>query len=134
MNSNFIPDGEWQGFYFYSFDKSEHKMNCTLRFLNGLIQGIGIDDINPFSFNGKYTESLNIELIKSYSSHEVIYTGCADENGIWGKWKLYDGTNGGFHIWPTKENSDSLENEDKLKKATPDAATTLKVKELALIT
>lgn len=133
MNSNFIPDGEWQGFYFYQFDKSEHKMNCTLSFLNGLIQGTGIDDIAPFSFNGKYTESLNVEIIKSYSSHQVIYIGCADENGIWGKWKLYNGLTGGFHIWPVKENSESLENTEEKKKVISTAIGKPKVKELVTI-
>jgi len=108
-------------------------MNCTLRFVNGLIHGPGTDDIAPFSFNGNYTESLNVEITKSYYSHQVIYVGCADENGIWGKWRLYDCLTGGFHIWPVKENHESLKREEEKKLVKSSSFTNPQIKELVTI-
>jgi hypothetical protein len=41
-------------------------------------------------------------LTKTYvGAHSVFYCGQADENGIWGKWKIMWMT-GEFHIWPKK--------------------------------
>ncbi len=114
--SRYLPDGEWQGFYLYGNFRLEHPMQCNLIFNQGLIQGYGVDDIAPFGWQGTYSEKLTVNMTKSYTSHIVHYHGYADENGIWGTWKLFDGTAGGFHIWPIQENEDVHRESIKEKK------------------
>ena len=100
-----IPSCEWKGFYVYSANGTKHKMNCFIAFENGSVKGQGNDDIDNYSWNGRYDEDLNVNMIKSYPTHSVLYIGHADENGIWGKWKM-SGSSGGFHLWPISQESD----------------------------
>lgn len=109
----FIPNGEWEGFYIYSSKKGEHKMNCFFLFEDGKIKGYGSDDIGNFEWDGYYDEELNINMIKMYSRHTVNYKGYADENGIWGTWIILRLSKGGFHIWPKKNIKNKLRFERK---------------------
>ena len=113
MKSNdeqYIPDGEWEGFYSYSGKGIKHAMSCFFTFRNGQISGKGSDDIGNYEWNGHYTESLEITLTKTYTEHSVHYKGDADENGIWGNWVVL-WTTGGFHLWPIKQNGNIREHE-----------------------
>lgn len=95
-----FPSGEWEGFYVYAWSKEQHKMSCHLDFKNGVITGSGGDDINAFTWHGRYdVETFVCQLVKQYANYEVYYDGRADENGIWGIWRIMF-SNGGFHIWP----------------------------------
>ena len=60
----FIPDGEWDGFYTYASRKGEHKMNCSFTFKNGIIKGHGSDDVGEYTWCGEYDNQLNIFMIK----------------------------------------------------------------------
>lgn len=126
-----LPSGEWEGFYCYKRDSEQHKMSIELLFENGNVSGTGVDDVAPFTWKGKYhLETFKIEMVKSYSTHSVLYKGDIDENGIWGMWKIAhdfsrypeamkdiikaafkNDLNGGFHIWPKKIKSNINTNE-----------------------
>lgn len=98
-----FPSGEWEGFYTHEFGPHarRHLMSFTLTFKNGTVSGSGIDDINYFSWRGKYdTEKLRCWMQKLYPSHLVFYDGHVDENGIWGSWEIPPYYRGGFHLWP----------------------------------
>jgi hypothetical protein len=107
-NEQFIPDGEWQGYYNYPSNGIENAMNCFFIFKDRTITGHGSDDIGYYTWNGNYDEDLNVLMIKHYSTHAVKYTGYADENGIWGDWKIFN-TAGGFHLWPIKSDDEVME-------------------------
>ena len=122
-----LPSGEWDGFYCYNHNPEQHKMQIDLNFKNTVITGSGVDDVAPFTWKGKYDlDKFKIFMTKTYHSHRVFYAGNVDENGIWGTWKisfesynfpkelsevLFDAfkedCNGGFHIWPKKQNAAS---------------------------
>lgn len=133
----FLPSGEWEGFYCYNNSPLQHKMSIQLRFSNNKITGSGIDDIEPFTWSGKYDlNDFKSTKTKSYSKHKILYKGDIDENGIWGIWEnvvdisgidpqflkmakqlFKDEITGGFHIWPkkSKEATESITNEEKEK-------------------
>jgi len=137
-----LPSGEWEGFYCYDYSPDQHKMKFDLAFGSNLVSGSGIDDVAIFTWLGEYDlDSYKIKMTKSYSTHKVYYIGRIDENGIWGTWNIsMDGYNlpqefkefldiafkkehnGGFHIWPKKQNSNTnynnaqQEESEKLKK------------------
>lgn len=99
-----FPSGAWEGFYLYQSGPSanRHSMSFHLNFQEGKVTGSGADDVGPFSWEGTYNEgSMLVTLIKSYPSHQVLYEGMADTNGIYGTWQL-SFVRGGFHIWPKK--------------------------------
>jgi len=118
-----LPSGEWEGFYCYNHDSEQHKMAIELLFENSNVSGTGVDDVAPFTWKGKYQlDIFKIEMIKTYSTHQVYYFGDIDENGIWGTWKIAhnfdrypdamkdfvkeafkNDMTGGFHIWPKKK-------------------------------
>ena len=97
--------GEWEGFYIYNRFSRKDPMSCELHFAAGEISGEGSDPVGSFSWSGKYdTEAGTCSLVKQYHhAHAVIYHGHADENGIWGRWHIGIWGNGGFHIWPKKQ-------------------------------
>jgi len=100
-----FPSGEWEGFYVYAWSKRQHKMSFHLDFKNGVVTGSGGDDVSAFAWKGVYNvEAFTCKMVKTYPTHEILYDGRADENGIWGTWKMHF-SKGGFHIWP-KENSE----------------------------
>ncbi len=132
----FLPSGEWEGFYCYNDTPAQHKMFIELTFKEGKISGSGTDDVAPFTWKGDYDlNSFKIRMMKTYPTHQIYYKGDADENGIWGMWEdltdlskqfspemiqklkevFKDKIRGGFHIWPKKqgseENANALEEE-----------------------
>jgi len=115
LKQQHIPDGEWKGFYIYKTAGVKHKMNCFFTFKNGKINGHGDDDIGNYTWRGNYDKDLKVTMTKIYSTHSVFYTGYADENGMWGKWKTMN-ISGGFHLWPITQNTNGFidEAENKL--------------------
>ena len=74
-----------------------------LDFQNGTVKDSGVDEVSAFTWKGKYNvEDFTCRMVKSYPTHQVFYDGRADENGIWGLWKM-DFFTGGFHIWPKRK-------------------------------
>lgn len=136
----FFPSGDWEGFYLYRNDGEKHAMNFSLDFSNGRITGSGSDDVGGFSWKGTYnTEACTCSMTKQYSTHTIAYQGHADENGIWGNWTYGDDDtlnqfnevtrqkiiqvfankmNGGFHIWPRKNEQvqEAIETGEKVEK------------------
>lgn len=103
------PSGDWEGFYIYAQGPGarQHPMQLILNFKNHKISGAGFDDVGAFSWSGEYNlKSHVVFLTKSYATHQVQYSGFADEHGIWGNWVL-SGLKGGFHIWPRKSASNN---------------------------
>ena len=95
-----FPSGEWEGFFVYFRGGEQYKMAFHLNFKDGMVTGSGADAVNAFTWKGKYSlEDFTCRMVKSYPTHQVFYDGRADENGIWGLWKM-DFFTGGFHIWP----------------------------------
>lgn len=88
-----IFSGEFAGYYSYNHQSDlDHEMHCSIVFFkDGRIVGHGVDDVNPFHFEGKMdTEDKSVLLIKKYPTHEVEYSGtlinannCISISGIW---------------------------------------------------
>ncbi len=105
ISDQFFVEGTWDGFYTYYFTgNTQHPMPSYFSFGESIISGNGTDDISSFTWAGVYNESGKVKMVKSYSSHKVLYLGDIDENGIWGTWDI-DGIKGGFHLWPKKAES-----------------------------
>ena len=134
----FFPSGVWEGIYKYpsEHDGSRHEMHFTLNFKDGVVTGTGTDDVGGFSWRGTYdTESYAVVMTKSYTTHNVYYSGMADEIGIYGGWSLlnaqqtsrlesafgndwqtsmfdiFSSAKGGFHLWPRKGGEEAEEEE-----------------------
>ena len=102
---SFFPSGEWEGFYTYNYGSAgaKHPMSFILKFSQGIVKGVGNDDIGTFTWKGAYdTKEMTCHMTKFYTnrSHTVFYNGLVDENGIWGQWRIHAMGTGGFHIWP----------------------------------
>lgn len=113
-----FPSGAWEGFYLYQSGPGagRHPMSFHLNFKNGQITGSGSDDIGALSWKGTYdVGSMSVNMVKSYASHTVAYSGMADTNGIYGTWEL-SFMKGGFHIWPKKNEAEGKAVETKKKK------------------
>ena len=132
---DYLPSGEWEGFYCYGNMPHQHKMEIELSFTKGRISGSGTDDVGGFIWKGSYTlDSFEVTMNKHYATHEIFYKGDVDENGIWGTWEnvqalegldkqfssatmakirqtFANKITGGFHIWPKKAKSDAAQNE-----------------------
>ena len=141
-----LPSGEWVGFYCYGHSPEQHKMLIEITFRDGLVFGSGVDNVAPFIWKGDYKlKELETKIIKSYLTHQILYKGDIDENGIWGIWEhvvdlnknlgpvaiqkfkevFKDKLRGGFHIWPKK-------NKKEVREATEEVAMaeSLKLKEI----
>ena len=96
-------------------NSGRHEMDFYLDFKNNTVRGGGSDDIGAFNWRGTYdTKLATCNLLKHYmGNHSVIYEGFADENGIWGIWKIPPFQQGGFHIWP-KDKSEGNEDEEAI--------------------
>lgn len=125
----YLPSGLWEGFYCYDSWPTQHKMQTELTFENNCVKGSGLDDINTFKWNGNYDlNTFKLRMTKTYPTHKIFYKGDIDENGIWGVWdSLTDVSNispkilkiikerfkhkiqGGFHLWPIKNDAFALE-------------------------
>ncbi|MEL7003001.1 MAG: hypothetical protein AAFN93_09745 [Bacteroidota bacterium] len=103
-----FPSGEWEGFYTYHTNGpgKKHYMYFNLEFKNQIVIGEGLDDVDPFTWKGKYSlTAKTCDMLKSYPYHSVMYNGNVDESGIWGIWTL-DNWQGGFHLWPIKRKAE----------------------------
>ena len=110
-----FPSGDWEGFYLYQGGPGaqRHPMSFELNFRQGKITGSGSDDVGPFSWEGSYDVlSMVVNMLKSYPSHQVLYSGMADTSGIYGSWQL-SFARGGFHIWP--KNNEQEEQEEAVR-------------------
>jgi len=76
-------------------------MDLHLKISRDRLTGTGGDDVGPFLVSGRVHEDRQANWVKTYpGSHDVLYSGFADHNGIWGTWKIPGQTHGGFRIWP----------------------------------
>lgn len=140
-NHKFLPSGPWEGFYCYNDSPAQHKMSIHLKFADNQVFGSGLDDVDSFIWRGKYNlNDLKVNMTKIYPTHNILYNGDIDENGIWGIWNngedlsklgfspevitaiksaFADKLNGGFHIWPVRKIEESEENveEEELVKS-----------------
>ncbi len=101
MSENLFPSGPWVGFYNYA-PKDKHRMELTLTFTGGRLQGDGLDDVGRFVVEGRYDAgTLECWWTKTYlGAHHVFYRGFREGKGIWGTWEISVADRGGFHIWP----------------------------------
>ncbi len=77
MNLEFL-NGDFTGYYSYGqLNDVDHEMLCSLVFFqDGRVVGHGVDDIDPFHFEGKVDLNDNsVVLIKQYPGHQVQYIG-----------------------------------------------------------
>lgn len=109
-----FPSGEWEGFYVYPgfLGKMRDSMHFILNFADGTVTGSGSDPVGAFVWQGVYdTKEQTCNMTKQYiGRHRVMYTGHADETGIWGTWNIRGSLSGEFHIWP-KKREDEAEDE-----------------------
>jgi len=92
MNLNNLS-GDFTGYYSYkNINDLDHEMHCSLVFFDdGRVVGHGVDDINPFHFEGTVNiEDNSVKLFKKYPTHTVDYQGtlvnannCISISGIW---------------------------------------------------
>ncbi len=98
-----LPSGRWIGFYAYPHSPSRHRMDLRLEITTGRIAGTGIDPVGRFLIAGRVHDDRRVNWVKTYpESHDVLYAGFADHNGIWGTWSIRNDSNGGFRIWPAQ--------------------------------
>ena len=130
-----LPSGQCEGFYCYHYNNVEHRIKTSLNFNEGKVLGSGVDDIAHFTLLGDYDiDKLKLVMLKSYTSHKVLYQGDIDENGIWGTWRIDHKLDqiiskmsssrksaylresvGGFHLWPSsksQQNASQATNEE----------------------
>jgi len=119
-------NGEYQGFYSYGGQHSgDHPMQTSLSFEeDGVVMGSGRDDVNVFQFRGTCDRnSLTVQLIKQYPTHQVRYIGVIEESGsvitISGIWKLagIHTSKGGFTLRKSKPAQSIMADIDALEKA-----------------
>src|ERR1039457_2940488 len=86
MSDEQFPSGRWVGFYTYRSRPEKHRMDMTLTFENGVLQGEGRDDIDRFVLRGTY-EANEAVLIKDYwGLPSVCHRGFRDgfKTALWG--------------------------------------------------
>lgn len=106
-----FPSGPWTGCYNYRAGGERYRMDMTLTFKNGRIDGEGGDGVGLFVVSGYYDpEAGECWWTKGYvGAHDVAYHGFREGRRIWGTWVLTwapvrpGGTHGGFQIWPVGE-------------------------------
>lgn len=111
MNDLTCPSGEWVGYYTYHARTTLFPMHLTLNFIDGRIQGAGIDNPGSFVIQGTYDASSRAEWLKSYvGKHSVRYEGKLKEGEILGEWTMTQispgrsaPARGEFRIWPLPE-------------------------------
>lgn len=97
-----FPSGPWIGFFLQREIPGKHRMDLTLTFKDGLVDGFGRDWVGKFRFVGRYqVDDGRCFLTKQYlGSHQVQYIGYNEGRGIWGTWEIPGYSKGGFRIWP----------------------------------
>jgi hypothetical protein len=111
MRDTSFRSGPWTGFYTYRGVSGNCPTDLSLSFDLGRMTGQGADSVGPFVIEGSYdTGSRECNWTKSYvGAHDVHYQGFAEGKGIWGTWQIPSEAQGGFHIWPLKEEHQELE-------------------------
>ena len=122
MSEDLFPSGPWTGFYNYR-PGDRHRMDLTLNFKNGVINGDGTDDVGRFHIRGRYeTGTRECHWTKTYiGAHDVFYRGFREGKGIWGTWEITIRNHGGFHIWPRSEGCEEVLSESAGKSQPADA-------------
>ena len=64
--------------------------DLRLQFVQGEIQGSGVDIIGPFEFSGIISGDGRVAMVKQYlGRHSVDYLGMYDGEGMmWGRWRI----------------------------------------------
>jgi len=108
-DDDFLPSGQWTGFY-QQFG-AKFRTDLSLTFASGRLRGDGIDGVGAFVVVGRYDTGTNDVLwTKSYlGAHHVYYRGCRDGKAIWGVWEIPGYGRGGFKIWPRGHSDASAE-------------------------
>lgn len=115
MNQDVFKSGRWIGFYLYRSSDHKHRMDLTLNFANGRIEGDGNDDLGAFVIQGSCEcETGECHWTKSYvGQHDVFYRGYRENKSIWGTWEIHD-MRGGFRIWPKRFGDSDGETESEV--------------------
>ena len=123
MSEALFPSGPWTGFYNYRPGGHRHRMDLTLTFAKGQMDGDGRDDVGGFLIKGRYDGSSgDCHWTKSYlGAHDVFYQGFREGKGIWGTWEIRAWLRGGFHIWPRAAGAGETEAEHAEAEAPVDA-------------
>lgn len=104
-----FPSGKWRG-EFVQFQQ-RFRMELAMIFAEGVASGVGHDFVGRFTMRGFYnTETGKINLLKRYATHDVDYTGVAEEGvGIYGGWMIRPPwpMRGGFRLWPFGEDAEA---------------------------
>ena len=108
MNVAPHPSGEWVGYYTYDAKPNIFPMHLTLNFVDGCIQGAGIDNPGTFAIEGTYDGGSRAEWFKRYlGKHDVRYEGTFRDGEIVGVWSLTQisqgrgaPVHGEFRLWP----------------------------------
>lgn len=104
--------GRWNGYWQYRSYRG--RMNLTLTLTDRVFEGEGVDEYGAFVIVGVYSVAgYSVEFIKSYVTHEVIYSGTWDGQKMQGTWRLQEvsyspqnllkGYCGAFELWPAYE-------------------------------
>lgn len=119
-----IFSGEFTGYYSYNqMNDFDHEMHCSMVFFSdGRIVGHGVDDVNPFHFEGQLDPQDNsVKLSKKYPTHSVEYTGtlvnannCISISGIWTITGLLN-TSGAFTLRKGHSKASIMADIDKLE-------------------
>lgn len=101
-STDFLPSGVWTGFYLEPFQPQPGWMHLYLEFSPDVIRGEGTDYVGPWILTGKIDlGSASVGWTKQYlGKHAVTYIGTFSDSGIEGSWKISDGLDGRFRIWP----------------------------------
>jgi hypothetical protein len=102
-----FPSGPWTGFFLQRAVPGRHRMELSLSFRGGVMEGEGRDWVGQFLVRGRYSlADGRCHWTKRYlGKHDVFYKGFNEGKGIWGVWEMpHVATpafrSGGFHIWP----------------------------------
>jgi hypothetical protein len=128
VSEELFPSGPWTGFYNYQ-PGGRHRMDLSLTFDTGLINGGGADDIGRFLIKGRYdAASRECYWTKTYvGAHDVFYRGFQEGKGIWGTWEITIKFHGGFHIWPRQAGEGEAATEEAASADPVDAIATPEV-------
>ena len=134
-----ILSGDFTGYYSYNnLNDIDHEMHCSLVFFqDGRIVGHGVDDVDPFHFEGNVDLKDNsVILMKKYPGHQVKYTGtlnkannCISISGIWSIDGLFS-TTGAFTLRKGHSQSSIMADIDLLEQTLRSSLTTIQEREL----
>jgi hypothetical protein len=105
-----FPSGEWRGFWEAPGWGRRWVDQLTLRFSNGRVTGEGLDCIGRFTFDGTYTDTGEVHMIKQYlGAHALRYEGRVDgEGAVVGRWSASATWFGPFALMPVIDDVSQL--------------------------